>query len=317
MRGATRHRASRQARRRRGQAMAHLGAAVLVPLVSALAGGCASSVESDTGQSAYLRIPGAQFFRGPMPAGSSDGPGVASIVVVNSNVRPDLVDYPISGALGPGATAAAIGLQRDVGYWVVPAGLPNVATPADPSYAATVTFSDALVQGQYTLIVHAVDAHGNFGLAATQVLTSASSAPPAGALVITLTWDTESDLDLHVVDAAGVEIFHGAMSDQPPPFAPQPEGGSYGYLDWDSNANCVIDGRREEDVVWPSAPSAGTYVVRVDAASLCGQAVAHYAVTAMLNGQSIGGAQGVLLDENTRGAHDVGAGVTVLDLAVP
>jgi hypothetical protein len=279
---------------------------------------CGSSVPDDPGATSYLRVPGSAFVRGPMPAATTGAPAVASIDLVNAITHPDLVGYPIGGALGPGATAAAVGLQGDVGYWIVPAGLPDVATPADPSFAATATFSAGIVPGSYTLVVQAVDARGRFGAPRTQNLT-AQAAPdaPSGDLVITLTWDTESDMDLHVVAPSGVEIFHGAMSDQPPPFAPQPEAGSYGHLDRDSNANCVIDGKRQESVIWPDATPAGAYTVRVDAASLCGQAIAHWTVTATLNGKSIGKAQGIALDASTRGPHDVGAGVTALELRVP
>jgi hypothetical protein len=279
---------------------------------------CGPTVKDDPGSNAYLRVPGATFVRGPMPSGSPKAPGVASIVLVNSVIHPNSVDYPISGALEPGATAAAIGLQGDVGYWIVVSGLPNVATPTDPSFAATATFYAGIVPGRYTLVVQAVDAQGRFGVPSTQTLTArASPSDPTGEFVITLTWDTESDLDLHVVDPSGQEIYHGAMSDQPPPFAPQPEGGSYGYLDWDSNPNCVIDGRRQESVIWPNPPPSGRYIVRVDAASLCGQPIAHWTVQATLAVKSIGTAQGVAVDANTREPHDLGAGVTALDLNVP
>jgi hypothetical protein len=280
--------------------------------------GCGPSVSDDPGANAYLRVPGSTFVRGSMPASAPGAPRVASVVLVNAVIHPDSVGYPIAGALEPGATAAAVGLRGDVGYWIVPAGLPNVATPTDPSFAAMATFSSGIVPGGYTLVVQAVDAQGHFGSPSTQILTAqASPSAPAGDLVITLTWDTESDMDLHVVDPAGVEIFHGAMSDQPPPFAPQPEAGSYGHLDWDSNGNCVIDGKRQESVVWPNPPPPGAYVVRVDAASLCGQPIAHWSVEATLVGKSLGEAQGVALDATTRSAHDRGAGVTALELHVP
>jgi hypothetical protein len=279
---------------------------------------CSTAATDDPGNDAYLRIPGAQFHRGALPAGSATAPGVASIVVLNSILRPGEIDYPIAGALGAGATAAAIGLRGDVGYWTLVAGLPAVATPDDPSYSATATFSRGLVPGTYALVVQAVDGSGVFGAPGVQALTvQSTSVAPSGAFVISLSWDTESDLDLHVVDASGVEIDHDQMSDKPPPFALQPDAGSYGYLDWDSNANCVIDGRREEDVTWPTAPPSGHYVVRVDAASLCAQPIARWTVRATLNGADVGEAQGISLDADTREAHGAGAGVTALEIDVP
>ena len=294
---------------------------VLAAHLAALSPACGPSAKNDPGTDAYFRIPGAQFYRGAMPGPSPAAPAVASIVLVNSDIYANDVQFPISGALAPGATAAAIGLERDVGYWIVPAGYPNVSTPTDPSYAAAGTFSSGILPGQYTLEVRAVDAEGRFGAASTEILTAfpapGTLAAVSGDLVFTLTWDTESDMDLHVVDPSGVEIYHGAMSDQPPPFAPQPDGGSFGYLDWDSNANCVIDGKRQEDVIWPNAPPPGTFIVRVDAASLCGQPIANWTVRAMLYGKQIAEAQGVAFDADTRGPHDVGAGVTALTLVVP
>lgn len=284
----------------------------------ALSSACTSSATDNPGTSAALQIPGAQFYPGPMPSASPSGPGVAAIVVVNSFVRPGEVDYPISGAIAPAGTAAAVALRGDVGYWILPAGLPNVAMPSDPSFAATATFASTLAAGAYDLVVQAVDANGAFGAPSTQALTVQTGATiPSGDLVITLTWDTESDMDLHVVDAMGVEIYHDNMSDQPPPFAPQPEAGSYGHLDWDSNANCVIDGKREEDVIWPNPAPAGTYIVRVDAASLCGQVIAHWTAQVRVDGRQIAEAQGIALDADTRGPHGAGAGVTALQPDIP
>jgi hypothetical protein len=302
-----------------------LGACIMPAATAALAAGacaialaCSPAASSDPGDDADLRIPGAQFVPGAMPDGSSDGPAAGSIVLVNSYVHAGQVDFPIAGALGSGATAAAIGLRGDQGYWIVGAGVPPVAQPDSPSYAASATISSRAAPGGFTLVVEGVDANGRFGPPAETLLTVQGPAgAPAGALVFTLTWDTESDLDLHVVDAAGVEIDHDRMSDRPPPFAPQPDAGSYGFLDGDSNANCVIDGKREEDVAWPSEPPSGHYVVRVDAASLCGEAAARWTVTAILDGQTVARAAGTALDAATRGSHCDGAGLTALEIDVP
>jgi hypothetical protein len=293
-------------------------ASVAIACAAVITAACTSAATDNPGTAATLQIPGAQFYPGPMPPGSPTGPQVAAIVVVNSFVRPGEVDYPISGAVGPAGTAAAVGLRGDVGYWILPAGLPNVAMPDDPSFAATAAFSSSIAAGAYSLVVQAVDTNGTFGAPSIETLTVQTGASiPAGDLVITLTWDTESDMDLHVVDAMGVEIYHDNMSDQPPPFAPQPEAGSYGHLDWDSNANCVIDGKREEDIIWPNPPPAGSYIVRVDAASLCGQVIAHWTVQVRLYGQLTAEAQGIALDADTRGPHGAGAGVTALQPDIP
>ncbi len=281
---------------------------------------CSSGVRADSGADAYLTISGAQFVRGPMPDGSASGPATLQITLLNTNIWPGLSDDPVSGALAATATAAAIGLQGDVGYWIVPAGVASVATPTDPSYSGNAVFSQGIVGGMYTLVVRAVDASGTFGQPMTQVLTaedSPTNPPPMGDLVVTLTWDTEANLDLHVVEPTGVEIYWAQQSSQPPFSFDQVDGGSYGYLDYDSNASCVLDGLRREDVIYPDEPPAGHYVVRVDTGNLCGQAIANWSLTVTLNGQSLGHAAGVALDADTRGGHGMGAGVLALQFDVP
>jgi hypothetical protein len=284
-------------------------------------GACSSgSATNDPALDARMRIAGAQFVRGPMPAGSPGGPHVASITVPNDNVRPSFSNDPISGALDPSATAAAIGIDGDVGYWLVLAGAPSVATPGDPTYAVLASFAADLAPGPYTLVVRAVDASGAFGPPSTETLTSTATPLPTGALVVTLAWDTEADLDLHVIDPSGDDVFHGNPSSAPPITFGQGDadaGVSYGYLDFDSNAECRIDGLRREDVIWSAPPPSGHYVVRVDTASLCAAPIAQWVATATLEGSRVGGATGTSVDADTRGPHDRGAGVTAFEFDVP
>jgi hypothetical protein len=290
-------------------------ALVLAPALS-----CSNGVPADRGTDAYMQINGARFVRGPMPAGSPSGPEVAALTLVNNDIWPGMQDDPIGGALDPRATAAAVGLRGDVGYWIVRAGVPNVATPNDPSFAASAQFSTGIIPGTYTLVVHGVDQDGNFGAASTQILTEEDPplTPPAkGALVVTLTWDAEANLALHVVDPNGTEIYWGNQSSQPPFSFNQVDGGSYGYIDYDSNANCIIDGLRREDAVWPGAPPPGTYSVRVDAVSLCGAPDAYWTVKVLRDGKPIGQASGVALPAQTMGTHGQGSGVLALQFAAP
>jgi len=267
-----------------------------------------------------MQIAGGHFFEGAMPKGSALGPEIVQLSLVNGNIWPGLANDPISGALGPTATAAALGLEGDVGYWIVVAGIPSVLTPNDPSFSATAEFSKGIVLGDYALVVRAVDQAGNFGPPSTRTLIAEPSPPnppPRGDLVVTLTWDTESNLDLHVVDPVGVEIYWDNPSTEPPfPFE-QTDGGSYGYIDYDSNANCIIDGLRREDAIWPHPPPTGRYTVRVDAASLCGQAIAYWTVRVRLYGKQIGEATGVALEADTMDSHGAGSGVLALQFTVP
>lgn len=89
-----------------------------------------------------------------------------------------------------------------------------------------------------------------------------------GDVQVTLAWDVDADVDLHVVAPGGEEIFYGHR---------QSESG--GELDLDSNAGCRIDGVRNENITWPvgRAPR-GPYIVRVDYWSSCDVQRTNYTV---------------------------------------
>lgn len=302
------------------RAVGALAVACACALAGATVASCDDGVQADPGADAYMQVPGAQFFRGPMPAGSKQGPAVEQLVLMNNNIWAGLENDPVGGALAPAADAVAIGLQNDVGYWVATAGPPDVSTPNYPSFGVSASFSTGIVLGNYTLVARAVDGSGNFGPPTTQTLiaeTSPTNPPPTGVLVVTLTWDTESNLSLHVVDPHGAEIWWGDPSSMPAlPFA-QTDGGSYGYIDYDSNANCVIDGLRREDVIWPDPPPPGQYTVRVDAPSLCGQPMADWQVRALYDGKAFKEASGIAVDADTWGTHAAGSGVLAMQFTLP
>ncbi|HEX4340467.1 MAG TPA: hypothetical protein VH062_31380 [Polyangiaceae bacterium] len=280
---------------------------------------CSTGASDDPGLGATLRVAPAQFVPGAPPK-ANGGPDVGSVDLATNTIWAGEPNARIGGSLGETATAVALDLVGDRGYWVVGAGPPDVATPGLPSFVATASFADTLAPGTYTLEARAVDGNGHFGAPTTTRLTALPQSPSDtvnGALVVTLTWDTESDLDLHVVDPTGDEIFHGApISSDTPQLDGADAGTSAGVLEEDSNGNCVIDGRRREDVTWHSPP-AGRYTARVDATSLCDAAFANYRVTVVLRGKTVGKAAGTALDSDTWGPHDRGAGLQVLTFDVP
>lgn len=291
----------------------------LLAVALACAFAACGGTRADAGLDAALAVHGAQFFRGAMP-GDGAGPAVSVATLALDHVRVGQQESPFKGSLSPGATGAAIALGGDRGYWVITTGSPDPSEPGYPSFDAPLSFSSTIAPGTYDLIVRAVDASGRFGVANTQSVTITTSPIPDGKLVVSLVWDTESDLDLHVVDPNGAEIFNRNINSwQPTPGKPS-DPNAYktgGILDFDSNAACVIDGRRMENVVWQMTPPSGHYVVRVDTASLCGEADAHWVVEARLDGSVVARAQGTSLESDTRYSHDRGAGVLALELDVP
>jgi hypothetical protein len=293
----------------------------LAPVALACLAGC-QAVRADTGLEAELRVANAQFMTGDLEAATpSGGPAVVTLFNSLTAVEPGEIEKPLSGTLDPTATAVALGLRGDRGYWIVVAGPPALDAPDQPTFAATLSFSPDLPSGNLTLVARAVDAQGRFGAPSTVPLISAPPAPPSGTLIVSLRWDTESDLDLHVVIPDGIEIWAGNINSyqMPPPGAVVDASAwrSGGILDFDSNAGCVIDGRRGENVVWQSPPPPGSYLVRVDTASLCGTPAARWNVQALLAGTTIAASQGESLSSDTRFSKGPGSGVLALTFDVP
>jgi hypothetical protein len=97
----------------------------------------------------------------------------------------------------------------------------------------------------------------------------------SGDVQVSVAWNTTADLDLHVVDPSGEEVYWGAR-----------EAASGGELDLDSNAACGTDQPRNENTVWPvgGAPT-GTYTVRLDHWDACDAERTDYVVTIWVKGR--------------------------------
>ncbi len=99
-----------------------------------------------------------------------------------------------------------------------------------------------------------------------------------GDVQLSLTWDSTDDLDLHVIDPSGEEIF----------FA-EPTSSSGGALDVDSNAGCMSETTTPiENVFWPDGESPdGHYVVRVHFYGECGgdSSTQDFTVTTRIGGE--------------------------------
>ena len=125
-----------------------------------------------------------------------------------------------------------------------------------------------------------------------------------GDVQISLSWDVDSDVDLHVVDPNGDEIYWSRRTVS-----------SGGQLDLDSNAGCRIDGVRNENVTWAAgrAPR-GLYTVRVNYWSSCGVSQTNYVIR-VNNGGLMSAFSGTLTGSGDRGG--LGSGEVVTTFMVP
>jgi hypothetical protein len=124
-----------------------------------------------------------------------------------------------------------------------------------------------------------------------------------GEVQVSISWDAASDVDLHVVEPGGEEIYYGNTV-----------SATGGKLDLDSNADCVIDGKNNENITWANAPS-GTYIVRVDYYKSCGVGQTNYVVTVNRKGHPLETFTGSLTGAGDQG--DLGSGTQVTTFTFP
>jgi hypothetical protein len=306
-----------------------LVAALLAGLVPAACGGGESP---NSGVTAFLRVSNGQYEPGELPTDQGEmEPTVDTIKTANNNVFPGAQSRTITGSVNGAAVAIMVGLEGDSAHWLIPVGVPDFEIMGNFTFSASVSYSPDLPLGKRALRFRAVDADGHLGPVQSLMLSVELTAP-MGALVVQLEWDTEADLDLHlriISDDPNVDpldVWNKAPLALPPKQSSDPpytraEVAAAGRLQFDSNSQCVIDGQRHEEVVFPGVVPPGTYEVRVDTFSLCSEYTARWHVAAFTNPAGtptlIQEAYGQSLDRDTISSHAADSGVLAFSFTEP
>jgi len=326
------------------------GAIGAVACVAALAtGGCNAGVNGRTGLGSLMQATGATLVPRTLSSEAdptvADGPtvtisqfhGLAFAGATNRGLMGSVkAGGATTGVQTPGRSVA-LGLADDNIYWIVPAATANldVGGGKDLLFSTTLSYASDIGAGRHDMVLRAVMADGRMGPPLIQAVMISDFADVQGALDVRLTWNTNADLDLHVVVPVApasppdpkapteIEVWANNPSSLPPrpvfdPYTPE-DITNGGLLEFDSNGSCIIDGRRHENVVWGAAPPSGMYTVRVDAVSMCGEVEAQWQVEVFLNGTLVpgGSAYGELVDSDTRFSHTEGSGVLALQFQIP
>ncbi len=197
--------------------------------------------------------------------------GGASQVVINSDTGIDALLVYVSGVDG---------------YFRIPLG-------AVQNLVNLVLSIGAAVPSDTFQLVYAGERNGQVGAAAPTTLIRRTVG--TGRLQVSLSWDSVADLDLHVVEPGGAEVWFGGPT--------LPSGAQ---LDLDSNAVCTA-GISNENVTWGSAtPRAGEYIVRVENYDACTAAGSNYVVRINVAGRAPMVFNGTMSGAGTAGG--IGAG---------
>jgi hypothetical protein len=204
------------------------------------------------------------------------------------------------------ALQVIVGVKNVPGYYTLP------ASPTSVSVDALVLINEAITTQNFTVMIAVKDAAGNISdyyEVSVHLVTSVAN----GVLEVTLSWDRENDMDLHLVEPNGEEIYYGNSS-----------SANGGELDKDSNAGCSIDSVKVEHITYPTGATVeeGTYIARVDFWSDCNiTSATNYVVTAKLNGNFVAAVTGAnpavgSFDAGTSDTGGYGSGTTVMTFNV-
>ena len=227
--------------------------------------------EEGTTVQAFFTVQGGVYHEGnlPEPSGSSENQPEIQNVEGNTQVVPggsNILNVRASDPQGDLASLL-VSILNYPGYF-------SISWAGDSMMTITLILQSELPRDTFVVVIAVQDEAGHVSAwVQIQVITVEVV---QGELQVTLTWDQPNDVDLHVVQPDGEEIFYGHTTSD--------EGG---YLDLDSNAGCSIDGVNNEHITYPDTAVilTGEYIVRVDFWSNCEVSEpTHYSVTARRGG---------------------------------
>ncbi len=281
--------------------------AVAVAVVAAAGAACSSSVPANAGLGEPIQVSGAQFISGPLPGSAPDpdasaaaepdaGPpvltplSVTSVIFTNSTVVSGIGGTSVSGLATSDTVAVGVRLESlGTGYWVVPIQGQDAQFPGQSDFGFSLSFDRGDSPGETNLHVVAIGSSGAAGQEVDAPICIQSRVPDNGhacepnhkvpQAVFTLTWNVDFDVDLHVITPGGFDVNPKTLVTSQPYDGGLPVPPTLGLIDRDSIGNCVVDGWREEDLVFQDAPPDGNYLVYAAPFASCGQEAVTFTFT--------------------------------------
>ena len=270
------------------------------------AAGCDVGQGPETGIGEPIQVTNGQFIPGDLPGSAPlppDAGGLAPdaaappLTVLGETFASKQIVAGISGkSFGGDVTsdAVAVGVRivgQGTGYWVVPVGSLDLQIANAFTFGMSTSFDPNDPPGNQVLRFVAIGPSGAGGRQNDLPVcfdpripdnghTCLDPKQPYPKAVFSLRWDTNFDVDLHVVTPAGVDY------NPKVPLGEPLEAGvvrsipaDLPFIDRDSLRGCLPDGLRQEDLVFPDSLPKGTYHVYADPYAACGQNAAHFTFT--------------------------------------
>ncbi len=203
------------------------------------------------------------------PNATSDA--TLEIVSINTNVIPGGTSYASIQTSTP-AQKIYVGAVEEAGYYEIQ---PENSAELDQNFILKINQLNE--EESFTVRLAYLDENNQVSqtVYADLLITNVGT----GTLQVSLSFDNDKDIDLHLIEPDGEHIFYGSMSSS-----------NGGELDLDSNPGCSIDGINNENIFYPEDAEldAGTYSVYVDMYSNCDETIAtNFVVSVYLDGVEI------------------------------
>lgn len=272
-----------------------------LPILIMAAGASCTGEIQPLGIGEPMRITNGAFLEGTLPEG-----GLSRVTAIDSGgsiatpgqLRRSILGRATEDAYSIGVRFAELGS----GWWVIPTGAIDPSTSGERDFILDLSLGP-VPPGIHRLRIVAIDGAGQGGPPSELPicvldparpddlsLCSDTIIPPAA--VIVLSWDTGVDLDLvlrtpdhKIVDARHPTTALAGMDGVPAEALADP---TIGVFTQDSNAECRIDGRNIESIVWREAPAAQTFLAYANLYEACGQRSVRF-VMAIYRRQNVGG----------------------------
>ena len=229
------------------------------------------------------------FTPGDLPAPTPGGPQIQSIEGPGTVINGGVAKFELAVTSQKAISQILVQVPTDPqfrGYFVVPATTENgkvvFQIQLDREFGSGTALQQRAHESLLTrgansidLNLQLIDSDGRIGAVFGHEL--GLGIVGTSDLQVSLSWDTPTDVDLHLVEPNGDEVYWGNDVSM-----------AGGVLDLDSNAGCGIDNINNENITYADdpPPPPGEYIVRVDFWSNCEDDLpANYTVTTNVCGE--------------------------------